>query len=95
MDETYREMNFAGPSPLAAAISRRCISVASMSKSYGLPGIRMGWIINRDPALQELFLAAKEQMFICNSIVDEEIAYRVLAEDAHPAAHSGAQPAGI
>jgi aspartate/methionine/tyrosine aminotransferase len=42
VDETYREMNFAGPTPLAASLSPRCISVASLSKSYGLPGIRMG-----------------------------------------------------
>ncbi|NMC81068.1 MAG: aminotransferase class I/II-fold pyridoxal phosphate-dependent enzyme [Chloroflexi bacterium] len=78
LDETYREMNFAGPTPLAASISRRAISVASMSKSYGLPGIRIGWIISRDDALQETFLAAKEQIFICNSVVDEEIAFHVL-----------------
>jgi aspartate/methionine/tyrosine aminotransferase len=78
VDETYREMSFAAPAPLAASISPRCISVASMSKSYGLPGIRIGWIITRDKALQEIFLAAKEQIFICNSVVDEEIACSVL-----------------
>ena len=44
------------------------------------PGIRMGWIVCRNPELQELFLAAKEQIFICNSVVDEEIARRVLSE---------------
>lgn len=80
VDETYREMNFAGPTPLAASISPRCISVASMSKSYGLPGIRIGWIITRDKTLQETFLAAKEQIFICNSVVDEEIALHVLEQ---------------
>lgn len=79
VDETYREMNFHGPTPLAASISSRCISVASMSKSYGLPGIRIGWIITQDAALNETFLAAKEQIFICNSIIDEEIAYQVLS----------------
>lgn len=78
VDETYREMNFAGSPPLAASISPRCISVASMSKSYGLPGIRIGWIITQDKELNETFLAAKEQIFICNSIIDEEIAYQVL-----------------
>lgn len=83
VDETYREMNYDGPTPLAATLSPRCISVASMSKSFGLPGIRMGWIITRDPALQELFLAAKEQMVICNSVVDEEIAWAVLARRDH------------
>ncbi len=80
VDETYREMNFSGPTPLAASLSPRCISVSSFSKSYGLPGIRVGWIVTRDKALQELFLAAKEQIMICNSIVDEEIAFRVLSQ---------------
>jgi aspartate/methionine/tyrosine aminotransferase len=78
VDETYREMNFAGPTPLAATLSPRCISVASMSKSYGLPGIRIGWIITKNEQLHETFLAAKEQIFICNSILDEEIAYWAL-----------------
>jgi aspartate/methionine/tyrosine aminotransferase len=82
LDETYREMNFAGPTPLAAALSPRCISVASMSKSYGLPGIRIGWIITQNKELNETFLAAKEQIFICNSIIDEEIAYRALSRKA-------------
>lgn len=30
--------------------------------------------------LQELFLAAKEQIFLCNSVVDEEIAYLFLQQ---------------
>ena len=78
VDETYREMSPRGVTPLAAALSTRAISVSSLSKAYGLPGIRIGWIITRDPALQELFLAAKEQMLIGNSVVDEEIALQVL-----------------
>ena len=80
VDETYREMNWAGPTPLAAALSPRCISVSSLSKSYGLPGIRIGWIITRDPSLRQLFLAAKEQILICNSAVDEEIAFAALSQ---------------
>jgi aspartate/methionine/tyrosine aminotransferase len=79
VDETYREMNFAGPTTLTACIGSHCISVASMSKSYGLPGIRIGWIVTRDKLLQETFLAAKEQIFICNSIIDEEIACQALS----------------
>ncbi|MFA6450800.1 MAG: pyridoxal phosphate-dependent aminotransferase [bacterium] len=77
-DETYREMAFGGALPPAASLSSRVISVASVSKSYGLPGVRMGWLIAKDKKLQELFLAAKEQIFICNSIVDEEIACHAL-----------------
>ncbi len=78
VDETYREMTFDGPLPVAASLSPAAISVSSLSKTYGLPGLRMGWIATQDPELQEKFLAAKEQIVICNSIVDEEISWQVL-----------------
>ena len=77
-DETYREMSFTSKLPVAASLSDRVISVGSMSKSFGLPGIRIGWLICRDKQLMETFLAAKEQILITNSVVDEEIAYRYL-----------------
>ncbi|MFX0091573.1 MAG: aminotransferase class I/II-fold pyridoxal phosphate-dependent enzyme, partial [Candidatus Hodarchaeota archaeon] len=74
LDETYREMTPKRPPPIAASLSPQAISVSSFSKAYGLPGIRLGWLINQDDVLMESFLAAKELIFICNSIVDEEIA---------------------
>ena len=78
LDETYRDMSFQPPPPIASTLSPKVITVTSMSKSYGLPGIRMGWIICKDAKLMETFLAAKEQIFITNSVVDEEIAYQYL-----------------
>lgn len=80
VDETYREMSFIPKLPVAASLSDRAISVASMSKSYGIPGIRVGWIVNRDAKLMERFLAAKEQIGICGSIVDEHIAQAALEQ---------------
>lgn len=80
LDETYREMSFSPMLPLAATLSDRVISVSSMSKSFGLPGIRIGWIISRDEQLMQNFLAAKEQIFITNSVVDEEIAHQFLVK---------------
>lgn len=77
-DETYRDMSFKYKLPIAASLSERVISVSSLSKSYGLPGIRIGWLITKNKKLQELFLAAKEQIFICGSVVDEEIAFRYM-----------------
>jgi len=82
LDETYRDLAFERPPPLAASLHPRVISVSSLSKTYGLPGIRLGWLVNRDPALKEVFLAAKEQMFICGSVVDEAIGAHVLARKA-------------
>jgi aspartate/methionine/tyrosine aminotransferase len=78
-DETYREMSFASKLPVAASLSDRVISVGSMSKSFGLPGIRIGWLICQHKPLMETFLAAKEQILITNSVVDEEIAYLYLS----------------
>ena len=78
VDETYRDLSFDGPLPVAASLSRNAISVSSLSKAYGVPGIRLGWIITADPALQELFLAAKEQISISGSVIDEWIGLEVM-----------------
>jgi aspartate/methionine/tyrosine aminotransferase len=77
-DETYRDMHFAPKLPVAASLSDKVISVSSMSKSYGLPGIRIGWLICQDKQRMETLLAAKEQIMITNSVLDEEIAFGYL-----------------
>jgi aspartate/methionine/tyrosine aminotransferase len=93
VDETYRDLSFGRKLPVAAGLSERVISVSSLSKAYGLPGIRLGWLITRNAMLQELFLAAKEQIFLCNSVVDEEIAHLFLSrrDDFIPAIRSHVQ----
>ena len=77
VDETYRDLTLTEPAPFATALGANVISVASMSKAYGLPGLRMGWLMTRDATLNERFLAAKEQIFITGAVLDEEIAYQV------------------
>lgn len=80
VDETYRDLTHGEPLPMAATLSPRAISVSSMSKAYGLPGLRIGWAVCRDPQLSETLLAAKEQMVICGATLDEAIAGGVLAD---------------
>lgn len=80
VDETYRDLTPENQLPLAASLSANAISVSSVSKAYGLPGIRMGWLITQNKQLMEIFLAAKEQIFLCNSVVDEEIAFQFLQQ---------------
>jgi aspartate/methionine/tyrosine aminotransferase len=80
VDETYRELTHGPLLPMAATLSPRVISVASMSKAYGLPGLRIGWAVCRDAAIAATLLAAKEQMVICGATLDEAIAARVLAD---------------
>ena len=86
VDETYRDMVFGEQLPLAAAASPLVISVSSLSKTYGLPGLRTGWIVCTDAPLMEQFLAAKEQIHICGPVLDEELAYRYWM---HRAEHYG------
>jgi len=80
VDETYRDLTHGEQLPHAASLSPTAISVSSMSKAYGLPGLRVGWAIVRDPGLREVLLAAKEQMVICGATLDEAIAGRVVAD---------------
>ena len=79
VDETYRDMTHGEFLPPVASLTERGISVCSLSKSFGLPGIRTGWLVARDPALLETLLAAKEQIVICGSTLDEAVATHVLA----------------
>jgi aspartate/methionine/tyrosine aminotransferase len=78
VDETYRDMTYKNKLPVAASLGSHVISVSSLSKTYGLPGLRIGWLVCQDKKLMSKFLAAKEQIIICGSVVDEEIAYRYM-----------------
>jgi aspartate/methionine/tyrosine aminotransferase len=80
IDETYREMTFGSVLPIAASIHPSVISVSSLSKTYGIPGIRIGWLITKNQDLLNLFLCAKEQIGICGSVVDESIALEALSQ---------------
>jgi aspartate/methionine/tyrosine aminotransferase len=82
VDETYRDLAYYRLLPLAASLDSHVISVSSLSKAYGAPGIRLGWIVARDARLQQLFLAAKEQISICGSVIDEWVGEQILSRRA-------------
>ncbi|KAJ5670956.1 pyridoxal phosphate-dependent transferase [Penicillium longicatenatum] len=79
VDETYRDIVFGQKLPVAASLGDHVLSVSSLSKSFGIPGVRIGWLITTNQQLQEIFLAAKEQISISGSVIDEWIATQVLA----------------
>jgi aspartate/methionine/tyrosine aminotransferase len=81
VDETYRDLNFQTPLlPYAASKSEKVISVSSLSKAFGVPGIRIGWLICQDKTLMHTLLAAKEQIILGNAVLDEEIALHLLKQ---------------
>ena len=77
LDETYRELYFGKPPPPAASLSSKAISISSMSKAYGLPGIRIGWVA-ADKSIIDAVCAVREQLTISNSSLGEAIAESVL-----------------
>jgi aspartate/methionine/tyrosine aminotransferase len=82
VDETYRDTCFTTPYPVVASLSERVISVSSLSKAFGLPGLRIGWLITRDADLMEQLLAAKEMIYISNAALDEEVATQFYRQKA-------------
>ena len=68
-DEVYRgiEVDPARTLPQAADLSEAAVSLNVASKSYGLPGLRVGWIASRDRELLERLEKRKHYTSICNA----------------------------
>lgn len=80
VDETYREAAY-GSAPVprsAAGLGPRVLTVSSISKALGAPGLRIGWLTCADGALMELLVRAKMNVSISCSVVDEALAAEVL-----------------
>lgn len=78
-DETYRHMA-TGENllPPAASLSDRVVSITGMSKCYGLPGTRTGWLATKNQFMLDEVVAIREQLSISNNTLGEEIALSVL-----------------
>jgi aspartate/methionine/tyrosine aminotransferase len=72
-DEVYRELEHdpADRLPAACDLDERAVSLGSISKSYGLPGLRIGWLVTRDRKLREAIIALKDYTTICSSAPSE------------------------
>lgn len=73
-DEVYRGLERGESLAQAADLSASAISVGVMSKAYGLPGLRIGWIASRDHAVLDRVARAKNYTTICNSAPSEILA---------------------
>ncbi len=75
-DEVYRgiEIDPARTITQAADLSETAVSLNVASKSYGLPGLRVGWLACRDRALLERLEKRKHYTSICNAAPAEYLA---------------------
>jgi aspartate/methionine/tyrosine aminotransferase len=72
-DEVYRELEH-DPStrlPAACDLYDRAVSLSSVSKTYGLPGLRLGWLASRDTAFLQKIVSLKHYTTICSSAPSE------------------------
>jgi len=75
-DEVYRglEIDPAKRLPAAVEVYERGLSLGVMSKAYGLPGLRVGWIASKDHALLAKMERIKHYLSICNAGPSEHLA---------------------
>jgi aspartate/methionine/tyrosine aminotransferase len=75
-DEVYREAEYQVEDRLPAAcdLGEYAISLGVMSKTYGLPGLRIGWIATHNATIHARMAALKDYTTICNSAPSEFLA---------------------
>jgi aspartate/methionine/tyrosine aminotransferase len=72
-DEVYRRLEHDPGERLPAAceVYERAISLGTVSKAHGLPGLRIGWLACRDPSLLDAIRELKLYTTICSSAPSE------------------------
>jgi len=72
-DEVYRELEHdpAMRLPAACDLYDRAISLGSVSKSYGLPGLRLAWLASHDKEFLQKIISLKHYTTICASAPSE------------------------
>ncbi|NOH04020.1 MAG: aminotransferase class I/II-fold pyridoxal phosphate-dependent enzyme [Chloroflexi bacterium] len=75
-DEVYRESEYNPNDRLPAAVDygAHAVSLGVTSKTYGLAGLRIGWIATGNRALYEKIASLKDYTTICNSAPSEFLA---------------------
>ena len=75
-DEVYRESEYRREDRLPAAcdLGSHTVSLGVMSKTYGLAGLRIGWIATQDADVFGRMAALKDYTTICNSAPSEFLA---------------------
>jgi aspartate/methionine/tyrosine aminotransferase len=72
-DEMYRLLEYTPESrlPPVCSVYERGISLSGLSKTFALPGLRVGWLASQDRGILERFQVFKDYTTICNSAPGE------------------------
>lgn len=79
-DEMYRLLELEDGTTLPAACEtyEKAISLTGLSKVFGLPGLRMGWLASKDKEFMERVIQLKDYTTICGSAPSEILAIMAL-----------------
>ncbi len=90
-DEVYRHLEYEPIDllPAAAEYGGLAVSVGVMSKSFGLAGLRIGWLATKDRDLLQRISIYKEYLSSCNSAPSELLALIALRARDTVLARSG------
>jgi aspartate/methionine/tyrosine aminotransferase len=83
IDETYREATYGNNKmvPTFAGLNDNIVTVSSLSKCHGTPGLRIGWLYSNDANFIKEVRIAKMNTVISNSVLDEYVAIQILKKE--------------
>jgi aspartate aminotransferase len=80
-DEVYREIWYESPPPSMLGRGPNVLVVGGMSKSHGMTGLRLGWILGAAELLAPV-VTAHQYIATCASVFSQALAEAVFAEKA-------------
>jgi aspartate/methionine/tyrosine aminotransferase len=80
-DEMYRwsEYDARDRLPSACEVTDQAVALCGLSKTFALPGLRMGWLVTQNEAFMQRFTVFKDYTTICGSAPGEILAIIALA----------------
>lgn len=81
-DEMYRFLEYdpLDKLPSASEVHKKAISLFGVSKTFGMPGVRIGWLTTKDKKLYQKMATFKDYTTICSSAPSEILALIALRE---------------
>ena len=78
VDEVYHPLYFGGPAPSATALPNTIV-IGDFAKALSIPGLRIGWLIDRNAHRREALLDMRSYFTISGSPLTEAIGAHALA----------------
>lgn len=84
-DEVYRGAEREQETETQSFFSRydKVVAIGSMSKAYGLPGLRVGWVVGPAPTIEDLW-RRHEYSTISATMISNHLAAHALSSDVRP-----------